>query len=124
MKDLSFLPSTYPPIPRTEDENWAGRAGALSQNGTMLERTNMRRILVLASAAAVAMLAFAPLASAQTQTSPTNPAVHHTVKKKTTHVAKAKKKAPVKHKVAAKKVVKKKKPAVRTSAVAPHGVQA
>ena len=87
----------------------------------------MRRILVLASAAAVAMLAFSPLASAQAQTSPSKPAVHHTttVKKKTTHVvAKAKKKAPVKHKVAAKKVVKKKKPAVRTSAVHARGVQA
>lgn len=84
----------------------------------------MRRILVLASAAAVAMLAFSPLAQAQTST---KPAMQHstTVHKKTTaHVTKAKKKAPVKHKVAAKKVVKKKKPAVRTSAVAAHGVQA
>lgn len=83
----------------------------------------MRRILVLASAAAVAMLAFSPLAQAQTST---KPAMQHstTVHKKTTaHVTKAKK-APVKHKVAAKKVVKKKKPAVRTSAVAAHGVQA
>jgi hypothetical protein len=88
----------------------------------MLERTIMRRILVLASAAAVAMLAFAPLAEAQTST---KPAVHHsTTVKKTAHMAKAKKKAPVKHKVAAKKVAKKKKPPVRTSAIAPRGIQA
>jgi hypothetical protein len=39
-------------------------------------------------------------------------------------MTKAKKKAPVKHKVAAKTVAKKKKPAVRTSAIAPRGVQA
>jgi hypothetical protein len=101
-----------------------GRPGeARSHNDIMLERTIMRRILVLASAAAVAMLAFSPLA--QAQTSSQTPASHSTtVHKKVTHVAKAKKKAPVKHKVAAKKVVKKKKPAVRTSAAAPHGIQA
>jgi hypothetical protein len=83
----------------------------------------MRRILVLASVAAVAMLAFSPLAQAQTST---KPPVHHstTVHKTTAHVTKAKKKAPVKHKVAVKKTVKKKKPAVRTSAVASRGIQA
>lgn len=84
----------------------------------------MRRILVLASVAAVAMLGLSPLA--QAQTTPQTPAVHSTAHKATTHKVAAKKtvkkKAPA-HKVAAKKTVKK-KPAVRTSAIAARGVQA
>jgi hypothetical protein len=122
MKDLSFLRSTFPPTHGPLAKYWAGRAGA-PVDDIMLERTIMRRILVLASAAAVAMLALSPLAQAQT---PTETPVPHstTVHKKAAHMTKAKKKAPVKHKVAAKKVVKKKKPAVRTSAAAPHGIQA
>ena len=87
----------------------------------------MRRILVLASAAAVAMLAFSPLAEAantnsdsSSMGSPMDTTTHHApVKKK---ALKAKK--PAHHKVAAKKVVKKKKPAVKTSAVAVPGIQA
>src|SRR5437899_1453495 len=116
MRDLSFLRSHLPADPRTSGER-LGRAGQVrSPHDTKLERTIMRRILVLASAAAVAMLAFSPLAQAQAQ-APTPPAMPHstTVHKTTAHVTKAKKKAPVKHKVAAKKTVKKKKPAVRTS---------
>jgi hypothetical protein len=87
----------------------------------------MRRILVLASAAAVAMLAFSPLAEAANTNSDSSSmgatAPHHATVKKTKAV-KAKAKKPVHHKVAAKKVVKKKKPAVKTSAVAVPGIQA
>lgn len=82
----------------------------------------MRRILVLASAAAVAMLAFLPLAEAA-NTSSMGTETQSVAPVKKAHVAKAKKK-PVHHKVAAKKTIKKKKPAVKTSAVATTGIQA